>query len=361
MPHAQRILKLQKLVEEFGCEAFLTDNKTDLYYLTGLDMSAGALVVSGKGANLYVDSRYYETCKARSPTDVHLLEAVTEENILMQPQFQHVKTLGFDSAHTTYHAFQLLTKACNTLMIELLPLEDPVAQLRLIKDAAEILRLKEAADLGSAGYDYVVALLREGLTEIEVALELEIFWKLKGGKSLAFDPIIAFGPNSSMPHYRPGKIALQRGNVVLIDIGVNLDYYHSDMTRTIFFGDPDPRLVTIYHIVKDAQQAALDICRPGTRIGDLDKAARQHITSQGFGSFFTHGLGHGVGLEIHEAPWVRSRPPHNELPLQEGMVITIEPGIYLPGIGGVRIEDTVAISGKGHINLTNRPKDLIFI
>ena len=153
-----------------------------------------------------------------------------------------------------------------------------------------------------------------------------------------------------MPHYKGGSTALKKGDAVLLDIGVNWHRYHSDMTRVVFFGKPKPKILEIYEIVLAAQLAALELCRPGSKIGELDEAARDYIASKNYGEYFTHGLGHGVGLEIHEAPSVRSKGPDKNLKLEEGMAITIEPGIYLPGVGGVRIEDTVIITKKGHEN-----------
>jgi len=204
-------------------------------------------------------------------------------------------------------------------------------------------------------------MLKEGISENELAIELEIFWKRRGSKAIAFDPIIAFGSNSSMPHYRVGQRKLNTGEAVLIDIGVNLNHYHSDMTRVVFFGDPDPKIASIYEIVLKAQELALENCRPGTPIAELDASARTYIEQKGYGENFTHSLGHGVGLEIHELPLIRSQSPGADTQLEEGMVVTIEPGIYLPGIGGVRIEDTVAITRDGYENLTNRSKELSII
>lgn len=199
------------------------------------------------------------------------------------------------------------------------------------------------------------SILRPGMSEIEAATRLEIFWKQKGAKGVSFDPIIAFGANSSMPHHRSGKTVLEQGMPILIDIGVHLDHYCSDMTRMVYLGEPAPEMAKIHDVAAKAQKAAIEMCRPGVRIGDLDLKAREIIDQAGFGPRFTHGLGHGVGLEIHEDPIVRNRPPHHDLLLEPGMVITIEPGIYFSGIGGVRIEDTLAITEDGHENFTCRP------
>jgi Xaa-Pro aminopeptidase len=361
MPYIQRLKKVQQLLNETECDALLVQDAVSLYYLTGLAVSAGTIIISKEEAAFFVDSRYFELCQQHSPIPTQLIQAHTFESFLERDSFREIRYLGFDNNHLTHKVFQELHAVAEKLGISLRGLDNPIGKLRIIKDAAEIALLKEAADLGSIGFDYVLTLLREGITEEEIAQELEIFWKRRGSKAVAFDPIIAFGANSSMPHHRAGKTTLKKGDLVLIDIGVNYKHYHSDMTRTVFFSESHPQLIGIYHIVKEAQQKAMDLCHPGTLIGDLDAAARDHITSKGFGDFFTHSLGHGIGLDIHEAPWLRNRPPHNSLPLLEGMVITIEPGIYLPGVGGVRIEDSIVIGNEGHVNLTNRTKEITII
>ena len=260
--------------------------------------------------------------------------------------------LGFDSENTTHQSFlnlQMLLK--ETLLV---PFNNPIQKIRSIKEPAEITLLSEAASLGIQGFHHIKSLLKDGIRESEISAELEIFWKKKGGQGLAFEPIIAFGANSAMPHYRASGTQLEQGMTVLIDIGVKWKGYHSDMSRTFFWGSPPVQMSEIYSIVEEAQQRALALCKPGTLIGDLDSAARDYIASKGYGENFMHSLGHGVGLEIHEWPLVCKREPYQNLPLEEGMVITIEPGIYLPGIGGVRIEDTVAITKIGYDNLTRR-------
>ncbi|ADI39207.1 Xaa-Pro dipeptidase [Waddlia chondrophila 2032/99] len=353
----QRIEKLKQLLEHEECDGLIVDDTINLYYLTGLYLSAGKLLISPKETTLLVDSRYYELCKSDSPFPVVLSTKTSTINDLLSGS--GIKQLAFNSDNTTYGEFKKLEKEAELLNLK--PISNPILKLRAIKDSQEIETLKEAAALGSAGYDYLVELLKEGISETELAIELEIFWKRRGSKAIAFDPIIAFGSNSSMPHYRVGQRRLNKGESVLIDIGVNLDHYHSDMTRVVFFGEPDPKITNIYRIVLEAQEKALALCRPGTLIADLDAAARSHIEEQGYGENFTHSLGHGVGLEIHELPIIRSQNSNAESRLEEGMVITIEPGIYLPGIGGVRIEDTVAITKGACENLTNRSKQLITI
>lgn len=359
MTYLSRLKTLQQTIQKNGCDGLLINDPTNLFYMTGLELSAGKLIVHSKGADLLVDGRYIESCKNNAPFPVRLSDPPTFESILGSQEFSHIKKLAFDSDNTTYKNYEQLQKIINNISKELVALDAPLKLQRSIKDEKEIQALREAADLGTKGFDFLNSILKEGITEIECALELEIFWKKNGSKGVAFDPIIAFGPNSSMPHYRAGKEKLTKGQVVLIDIGVNLDHYHSDMTRVIFFGEPDSRLLEIQAIVQKAQQAALDLCKPGTTLGQLDQAARNIIAEHGYAEKFTHSLGHGIGLDIHEYPTIRNAPPFADTPLEKGMAITIEPGIYLSGIGGIRIEDTVVITEKGHENLSRKKSGYI--
>lgn len=357
MNYLNRLKTLQKTVQDSGCDALLITDPTNLFYMTGLDLSTGKLLVHAEGADLLVDGRYIESCKSCSPFPVRLSAPPTFEQILSSTEFSHLKKLGFDSENTSYKSYEQLKKLASNCNITLIPIDAPLKLQRSIKDESEIQALRDAADLGNKGFHFVSSLLKEGISEIECALELEIFWKKHGSKGVAFEPIIAFGPNSSMPHYRAGNEKLKEGDVVLIDIGVDLNHYRSDMTRVIFFGKPDARLLEVHDIVQKAQDAALALCKPGTTLGQLDKTARDIIGSYGYGDKFTHSLGHGIGLDTHEYPTVKNSPPFDEVPLVKGMVITIEPGIYLPGIGGIRIEDTIIITKNGHENLTRRKSE----
>jgi Xaa-Pro aminopeptidase len=351
MQFIQRIKKLQQMLTVADCDAFLVEEQTNLYYLTGHHLSAGSLLVDKQEAHLIVDNRYFEACVKTAPCRVILADKTPLEALLSSREFAFLKVLGFDSATTTVHRYQELQ---NTLKLQFMPLNNPIKSLRMIKDAEEINFLRESANLCGRGFDYISSSLQEGISELDAACALEIFWKQQGSQGLAFNPIIAFGTNSSMPHYRAGNVRLKKGMPVLIDIGVNFRNYHSDMTRMVFFGEPDPKIPVIHAIVEQAQQKALALCRPNTLISQLDDSAREYIKSQGYGDFFSHGLGHGVGLEIHELPVIRNKEPFKDVKLEAGMVLTIEPGIYLPGVGGVRIEDTVVITSSGHENLTQR-------
>ena len=350
MDYTLRLAKAVQLLEKLDAEALLIDDPTNLLYLTGMELSAGKLLISSQASVLIVDGRYFESCGMQQTLyPVLKLQPDALKNWL---KAHSIHSLAFDSDKTSYQAFLNLKAITDSLSMHLTPTASPLNSLRLVKDLNEIQCLKEAALLCHQGYRAIAEHLREGVSEEELAMELEIFWKLKGAKKVSFDPIIAFGANSSMPHYRAGKTKLQRNTSVLIDIGVTLSHYNSDMTRVIFFGEPVAEIQKIHTIVSKAQAKALELCKPGTLVGELDQAARGWITEQGYGEFFTHSLGHGVGLDIHEAPLIRTNSPQAQLPLEEGMVITIEPGIYLPGLGGIRLEDTLLITSTGYENLT---------
>ncbi|CDZ79767.1 putative peptidase [Candidatus Rubidus massiliensis] len=340
-----RIQRLRQLYMKNGLEGFYIDDPLNIYYLTGLSMSAGQLFITNEKVEVIVDSRYFDFAKAHSPFKVYL------DN---QYQWESVQKIGFDSNLITFNRYLLLEKVFGQK--NFIPIENALCLVRMIKDNEEIALLKEAANLGSLGFERVIHSLKEGITEEELALELEIFWKRNGAQGLGFNPIIAFGKNGAMPHYRPGKAKLEKGMSVLIDIGVLYKHYHSDMTRVVFYDSIDPLISHLYDIVLEAQEKAIQSCKPGITIQELDQTARQFIEHEGFGPQFIHNLGHGLGLEIHECPFLKTKEPFSHMVLKPGMVITIEPGIYIADKGGVRIEDTILITENGYENLTNTQK-----
>lgn len=348
MDYQKRLKKLGQQLDKLQCNALLIEHPMDLLYLTGFDLSVGKLLVTFEGSKLFVDGRYIERCQHESPCPIALFNESDFIDILSS---YHI--IGFDGAHTSYQDVMRIRKWVGELGgSALLSVEDPVSELREIKDEEEIELLRQAAHLNVEGCEFVCSILEEGISEIEVAVQLEMFWKKRKGRKVSFDPIIAFGANSSMPHYRAGETLLMDGMSVLIDIGVTLNHYQSDMTRVVFFGHPDPKIQEIYSIVEEAKTRAFAICRPGTTVGELDAAARDFISEKGFGEQFSHSLGHGIGLEVHESPILRNKNPFKDKILSPGNVITIEPGIYLPGIGGVRLEDTIVITSDGYEILT---------
>ena len=346
------VKQVQKTLSTLQLEAILIENKEDLFYLTGLPLSVGKLLISKNSATLLVDSRYYEMAKS------HFNTLPDDENN-WKMCCGHYQKIGFDGLSLSWERVQSLKNQSPEIEWVSVPL--PLKEIRALKSPKEIEKLGKAADLGSEGYDYLVDSLKEGITEKELAHQLDCFWRDRGAKGFSFEPIIAFGENSALPHWRANDRALKKGDTVLLDIGVIFDDYHSDMTRTLFFGEPDPEMKKIYEIVREAQARAIRELKPGVTGKMMDAVARNYIDEQGYGKAFSHSLGHGIGLETHEWPFLRSRPPYGEDILQEHMCVTIEPGIYLPGLGGVRIEDTLLITEKGCKTLTKRPTDLRII
>ncbi|SCA62821.1 Uncharacterized peptidase YqhT [Chlamydiales bacterium SCGC AG-110-M15] len=360
MPYQDRLSKLQSSLSKHEIDALIIDELTDIFYLTGLAVSLGRILVTKKEAFFLVDGRYIETCKQKSPIPTVLAADHALVNLLDKTSPQ-ISRLGFDDNSTTYASYQRISKNLDKKCknkVDLIPTSSPLKSIRLIKDSQELIHLQKAADLGSQGFDYARSLLQLGIQEIDIANEVEIFWKKNGAEKPAFEINISFGENSAMPHHRAGTDKLQKNQIVLMDMGVTLKRYNSDMTRTLFYGEGSDKLKEIYEIVKTAQATALNCCKPGTTLGNLDQVSRQVIEDAGFGSYYTHSLGHGIGLEVHESPIIRNLGQHAEEILQPGMAVTIEPGIYLPGEGGVRIEDTILITETGHLNLSQRTKDL---
>lgn len=342
-----RIKKLQALLD---VDALLVTSPLDLYYLTGQDVSAGKLFVTSKNAVFFVDGRYFESVSSLASLPVVLDTPTAFADLVSQ-----YKVVAIDSAAMTVQAFLDLQLKGKQWGVEFVPRKGWLTRLRSIKDKEEIELLRKAAELGSQGFDFVLTKIEEGVKEAELALELEWFWRKQGAKGVAFEPIIAFGANSSKPHYRAGTTVLQRRDPVLIDIGVELNKYHSDMTRMAAIEPLQGKMAEIFEIVKEAHERAVSVLRPGVSIAEVDEAARSFIASKGYGEQFTHSLGHGIGLEVHEYPTIRSNSETKNLYFEPGMVVTIEPGIYLPTIGGVRLEDTLVITKEGSENLTQRP------
>jgi Xaa-Pro aminopeptidase len=320
-------------------DALLIENKVDLFYLTGLALSAGALVVTRYETVLFVDGRYFAKAERSAPCAVRLFVANAVADWL---EAREVKTLTFDGAYTSYDRFMALKGQLK--MVELKAASAVLKEMRAVKDGAEIGALKAAAALTHQGLKHVEGLLQEGISEEELAFEFELFVRKKGASRLSFDPIVAFGENSAYPHYRAGKERLKKNQIVLIDVGAVVDSYCGDLTRVVFFGEKDPQLEKMLELTKQAHAQAMHGAKPGVKFGDLDRAARAVFETNGVSEFFTHGLCHGVGLEVHEFPRTTI---DKEVALETGMVFTIEPGLYRPGLGGVRWEDTVLVTKNG--------------
>lgn len=330
-------------------DSFLIEDPIDLFYLTGLNLSRGMLFVSKERVCLFVDGRYLEAAQQLTSMDVSFLK---ESALLKFIKDNQIDEIIFDSAKTSCERLEQLRKSLKTRFKAKPHL---VRDLRAIKNRKEIEKLKESARLNYAGFEHIAKQLKVGVSERELSVAYEIFCLKEGAEKPAFEPIIAFGKNSALPHYRAGGARLKKGDVVLFDLGAQLDGYASDMTRVRFFGPANAKLKQFYTVVRDAHQAALTLCKAGVQVGALDRAARAVMASAGVEELFVHSLGHGIGLEVHEFPLIKNSGPDHLFLLKEGMAITIEPGLYLPGTGGIRYEDTLLITENGFLNLY--PKD----
>ena len=323
-----------------------------LRYMTGLAVTRGTLLIGRERASLFIDRRYAFAAVSLSPEfEVVISSSPEEEKETLRQRLEAISgPVGFDPSTTTVEQFQTLV----ALGHHLEPAPALFSVLRRPKSFLEITAIQEACTLCAKGFQFLLRQLREGVTELQLVQALKAFWFANGAESISFDPIVAFGPNSACPHWLPSAFALAQDSPVLIDIGVSVQGYHSDMTRTVFFGRPDPELVACKAVVLEAYRRAERAAIPGAAPFALDALARDYIKTKGYGEFFVHGLGHGVGLQIHEPPRV-SELALREPVLEVGDVITLEPGIYLPGRGGVRIENTVVIEALGARSLIPVP------
>lgn len=355
-----RVAALRRKLQVLDCDTAWILQPENRRYLSGfqaedmqLTESAGSLLLGSQAALLVTDSRY--TLQAQS-------EAVGFEVFTLRKDFLddlpevlariHTTRLGFEGERLTWGLYRRLSKRLSALPspVELIPMDSPVEELRLLKDTQEIRALEASADMISAVLDRVIEELEPGMTEADVAWRIKELAREAGAQGMAFPPIVASGPNGALPHAEPGPRRLQTGEPIVFDVGVKLDGYCSDLSRTVFLGEPSERFKTVYATVRRAQQAAIAEIRPGVSSTHPDAIARQVILEAGFGDFFGHALGHGVGLATHERPRLAPRKP---VELQENMVVTVEPGIYLPGEGGVRLEEMVVIEKTGVRVLTN--------
>jgi Xaa-Pro aminopeptidase len=340
----RRLESVQKKLVEAKLDAVLIEEPLDLYYLTQLQLSTGKLLITTEGFHLFVDGRYLQAAQESKALEVSL---DSSGKLLSFLQEKNIHALGFDERHTSYERFLQL----EAMHIKLISWNCFLKRLRAIKDEEELEKMRKSAALLWKGLEFILSKLHVGVKEKELSKAFEIFCLEQGADGLSFEPIIAFGANSAMPHYRSQATPLKEGDLVLIDIGLVLNRYHSDMTRVFFYKQENNELKRFYQIAQQAQKAALQLCRPGAIVKELDIAARHVMKEEGVEDLFLHSLGHGIGLETHEFPRLKCTSEDKDVVLESGMVITIEPGLYLPGLGGVRYEDTIIITPSGHENL----------
>jgi Xaa-Pro aminopeptidase len=354
-PANERRNAVRARLDELGADAFLATKIVNVRYLTGFTGSNGQVLVGVADDAFFTDGRYQEQAFHQT-SDVALVPYSSARPLTeaLGPALaeRRIRRLAVEAHHVTLQMARLLRD--KLAGVELVETTGVVERLRLRKTEVEIDALTLAAAIGDAAFDALPARLKEGMSESELATELDDAMRRAGSEGLSFDSIVAFGESAAEPHHRPGDRRLRRGDLIKLDFGATSGGYHSDMTRTIAFGRPGDEAKRIHRIVYDAQRAGVDAVHPGIGCSAVDDAARDPVVRSGYD--FGHGTGHGVGLEVHEAPSVRKE---SDEVLEAGMVITVEPGIYLPGVGGVRIEDTLVVTSDGCSPLTRAPHELI--
>jgi len=350
-----RIERLRFSFSDLGIDALVVSNLPDILYLCGFSGSAGLLLVEHSRSTLFTDSRYTfqaraEVSEARVSIVKHgPLAAVGSALRAMRGRTR----VGYAASHLTVEQKKLL-EGYSGGRVRWVPDGNVVAKLRCVKDAGELSRMKGAALAISEVFGTTLPLIRPGVTELDLAAEIEYAMRQQGASGPAFETIVASGPRTAWAHARPTAKPFSKNELVLIDCGAILHAYCSDLTRTVFLGRPPKKVRKMYQAVLDAQEAAKQAIRPGVKAGDVDRAARVALKLYGMAAFFTHSLGHGLGLEVHEMP--RLGRGVGTL-LQEGMVITVEPGVYIEGLGGIRIEDDVVVTANGAVDLTTASRE----
>lgn len=316
----------------------------NISYLTAIRSRDSFLLLSSKKNIYFTDSRYIaEAKKYLKHCEIRKIEGAIFRAIFESCSALKLKRVGFEEKHLSFIGHEKLSKEFKG-SIDLVPTKGIIEDLRMIKSADEIKKIKKATEITILAFNYLRDLIVPGKTELEIAGELERFIRLKGANSSAFDIIVASGPNSSFPHHLSSQRKIKNHEPVLIDLGVDYLGYKSDLTRVFFLGKISTLIKEVYAIVKEAQAKAIKRIKAGVAAKTIDSQARNFIAEKGFAQAFSHSLGHGVGLDIHEAPGIS---PKSEDILKQGMVFTVEPGIYLPGKFGIRIEDMVVVTRKG--------------
>lgn len=352
----KRIERLYTLFEERELDAILINKPENRRYFSGFTGSAGMLLVTKQSNQLVTDFRYLD----QAVKQAHLYEIVKQESngydtVSTLIKKAEVIKVGFESDFLTFedHAkFKLLVP-----QVQLIPVH--LDGLRMIKDEFELSLLRKAVEIADNAFAYIITFIRPGLSEQAVAIELEHYMRRLGAEKPAFDTIVASGVRGALPHGKASSKIIQAGEFVTLDFGAVYEGYHSDMTRTICMGDATTKQRELYDIVLQAQLAGVQAAKPGLTGAQVDELSRDIIREAGYGDYFGHGLGHGIGLAIHEEP--RISPTNTQVILRENMVVTVEPGIYLPDWGGIRIEDSIVIAPNGSEVMTASSKQLMHI
>ena len=362
MDYEGRLARLQHDLVSAGLDALLVSHLPNIRYLCGFTGSAAALLVSKQKAVFFTDGRYKQQAHeevqgARIVVDRKPPISAAADWLNRNRKKLTVKGLGFDSQHLTVAEHGDLAEMLRP-NVSLRKAPAVIERARLVKDGDEIGSLRAAIRLGESLFSVAVRAIRPGVAETQVAAEMEYAARRAGAEGMSFETIIASGLRSALPHGRASSAPIPSEGFVVCDFGIILAGYCSDMTRTVHVGEPSEPARRMYDAVREAQEAALNAVRPGVPVGKIDSVARHVLSRQNFGRYFTHSTGHGVGLEIHEMPRIAARQRE---PLLPGMIITIEPGVYIPNSGGVRIEDMVLVTNTGCEVLTQTSKELLLI
>ncbi|WP_010238040.1 M24 family metallopeptidase [Clostridium arbusti] len=349
-----RIKKLRKSMELRGLDAVLVIGDPNRNYLSGFTGDESFSIITEEKALFITDSRYTQQAK-NEVKDYEVLEYKGAFPDFFSDTIKklNVKKVGFEDNVVSYNLFSQFSSKTEA---ELIPMGGIIEEIRLIKDEGEIKSIRNAASIADKAFSHMLKFIKAGMSEKEIGLELEFTMKKLGAKDLSFPSIVASGVRSSLPHGKATDKIVEKGDFLTLDFGCIFEEYCSDMTRTVAIGEPNDKLKEIYNVVLKAQEDVLKFIKPALNTKDVDSVARDYITKKGYGSYFGHGLGHGVGREIHEAPRLS---PMSDVVLKEGMIVTDEPGIYIPNFGGVRIEDLVLVTKDGCEALSKSPKNLI--
>lgn len=349
-----RVQRVQEQLEKRGLDALLITSPYNLRYVSNFTGTTGLSVITKEKAFFVTDFRYTEQAAQQAEG----FEIIQNKGLIYKEVAQIVdeeklEKVGFEEDHLTVSIYQTVDELVGS---DLEPASGLVEELREVKEPQEVETIKKAIEITESAYTHILNFIKPGMTEIQVANELDFHMRSLGASGVSFDTIVASGKRSAMPHGVASDKAIEEGDMITIDFGCYYNGYVSDMTRTFAIGDPGEKLKEIYQIVLDAQLKVNEEAKAGMTGAELDAVARDYITEKGYGDAFGHTTGHGIGLEVHEGPSVSYR---NEKKFVPGNVITNEPGIYLPGIGGVRIEDDLLITEDGNENLMTLPKELI--
>lgn len=351
-----RVNNLREQMKSEGISSFLITSPYNLRYLTGFTGTTGLALIGLEEAFFITDFRYTEQA-AKQCVGFEIVKNVGPilEVVADLVESKNIENLGFEESFVSFKQYVELE---GLLEVDLIPVSGRVEELREIKDEEEIAIVEKACEIADKAFSHILTYIKPGMTEIQVANELDFYMRSLGASSVSFETIVASGLRSAMPHGVASEKVIEQGDMITIDFGCYYNGYVSDMTRTISLGEPSDKLREIYNVVKEAQQKVLDVAKPGMTGVELDAVARDYIASKGYGEAFGHSTGHGIGLEIHEGPNVSKLAEKAFVP---GNIITNEPGIYLPGIGGVRIEDDMLVTENGIKRLTHSEKELIIL